>query len=92
MKFFDKTLDEIYEIVSDINENIYDQLQTDVYPLLEFSFNGTYAWFGFDETILFTDDDDPREYFEESDAYEDVEITLIREINKKLDRYKKIQL
>lgn len=96
MKFFDKTLDEIYDIVSEINDIIFNQTCKEPdFPThqVTFTFSDWAGMFSFNDDDLFSTEDEPRIYLgEEIDDYEDVKLTLIRTINERIDKYKQISL
>lgn len=95
MKFFDKTLDEIFDIVADVNEQIFNQLNTEnEFPTLMVTFEFCEWWAGFnlEDIMLFSTENNDQAWIEETDTYEDLKITLIRAINNKLDNFKKVQL
>lgn len=95
MKFFDKTLDEIYDIVSDVNELIFSQVNTkNEFPSINitFEFGDWFALFKMDEQVLFSTENNDRERNEETGECEDIKLTLIRAINEQLNLYKKVKL
>lgn len=96
MKFFEKTLDEIYEIVYEVNEQLFEQTCDEKdFPIIGvfFEFTDWAATFKLNDEVLFTSECCAQEYLgDELDCYEDVKVTLIRSINQKLDIYKKITL
>ena len=95
MKFFDKTLDEIFDIVADVNEQIFSQINTEnKFPSLTvtFEFCEWWACFNLEDMMLFSTENNDQAWVEETDTYEDLKITLIRAINNKLDNFKKVQL
>ena len=95
MTFFDKTLDEILDIITDVNEQIYNQVNIDGDApsiAITFEFCEFWAAFKMNELDLFNTENDPRLYDEDTDEYEDLTLALPRIINEKLDTFKTIQL
>lgn len=92
IKFFDKTFDEIYDILSEVNDSISESTGLDFPPELTFTFNRWAGWFEFNEIMLFSTEDDPREYIEQTDSFEDLKPALLRKLNEVLDTYSKISL
>lgn len=81
MKFFNKTLDEIYDIVVSINEQIEESRDGvfELYGKLSFEFNDNWAMFKFIDLPLIDDDNHIGwEYIDALDDYEDIEICLKR--------------
>lgn len=90
MKFFDKTLDEIHEIISEINDelsNCLPQKEQDWFIGVTFEFN---AWAGMvkfmDECLLSTENDE-RKYYDDIDEYEDLRDAIKRCIKEQIDYY-----
>lgn len=95
MTFFDKTLDEILDIIADVNEQIYNQVNIDGDApsiTITFEFCEFLAVFKMNELELFNTENDPRLYDEDTDEYEDLSLALPRVINEKLDTFKTIRL
>jgi hypothetical protein len=90
MKFFDKTLDEIYDIVSEINEQL--GRDRDWFEGLEFSFNEWAGYFSFKDMVLFSTENNQQQWIDELDEYEDLRVTLRRELIDLFDEYKKFEI
>lgn len=95
MTFFEKTLDEIYDIVSEINDQIFEQTcPEDQFPKVQvtFEFSDTWALFKLNDDELFNSENNGLQWDDNLNDYEDLSGYLIKEINNKLDIYKKIEL
>jgi hypothetical protein len=88
-KYFDKTLDEILEIISDINEELQACLinQDDWFVGVSCEFCEWWASIKFQNIELFTTETDEREYLEETDDYEDLRDCIKRVIAEKRAYY-----
>ena len=78
MKFFEKTLDEIVEIITKINDELWPDGGQELMGL-SFEFNDWVGIFKFNEMDLINSENDEEWHFsEELNEYEDIEITLRR--------------
>lgn len=78
------TTDEIIDAVSTIADVIYDTYENDAFiPELELVSNGNIAIVTFLGSIIWSSEDDEREYFEDTDSYENL-LTYLR--NKCIER------
>lgn len=96
MKFFDKSLEQIYRIVADINDKLYkqtDDASADVEPTVyvSFEFDSYKGTFRLNDQILFSTHNTLQRYVVEDDDYEDVKITLVRAINEKISEFHEIK-
>lgn len=95
MKFFDKTLDEIYDILSDVNDQIFVQTcEENEFPKVEvtFEFSDWYGVFKLDNQELFSTENNDQQFFEETNEYENIKVALINAINERLSAYTKIKI
>lgn len=90
MKFFDKTLDEIYEIISEINDELsacLPQKEHDWFIGVTFEFNGWVGMAKFMDECLLSSQDEERIYYDDIDEYEDLKDAIKRRIKEQIDYY-----
>jgi hypothetical protein len=95
IKHFDKTLDEILEIISDINEELQNCLieEDPFFVGLTCEFNEWWATIKFQDVMLFHTENDEREYLgEEIDNYEDLKDCIKRILSEKFSYYAQFKL
>jgi len=95
IKYFDKTLDEILEIISDINEELQTWLITpdDWFLGLSCEFNEWWASIKFQDVELFNTEVDERKYLgEEIDDYEDLKDCIKRVLKEKFAYYSQFKI
>lgn len=89
-KYFDKTLDEVLEIISDINEELQLCLikPDDWFVGLSCEFNEWWAVIKFQDIELFNTEMDEREYLgDDIDDYEDLRDCIKRILSEKFSYY-----
>lgn len=89
-KHFDKTLQEICDILQELNEQLASCLpEKEQYwwTGLSCEFNEWWASIKFEDIELFNTENDEREYLEEIDDYEDLKDAIKRVLLDKLSRY-----
>ncbi len=93
-KHFDKTLDEILEIISDINEELQNCLieEDPFFTGLSCEFNEWWAAIKFQDIELFNTEMDEREYLEDIDDYEDLKDCIKRILSEKFSYYSQFKI
>lgn len=90
-KYFDKSLQEIHDIISELNEQLCDCLpekEQAWWTGLSCEFNEWGACIKFQDVELFSTENDEREYLgEELDDYEDLKDCIQRVLLKKFAQY-----
>jgi len=94
-KYFDKTLEEIREIISDLNEELQACLvkEDPFFIGLTCEFNEWWAVIKFQDIELFSTEYDEREYLgEEVDDYEDLRDCIKRILSEKFAYYSQFKI
>lgn len=90
MKFFDKTLDEIYEIISEVNDELsycLPQKERDWFIGITFEFNGWVGMVKFMDECLLSTETQVLIYYDDIDEYEDLRDAIKRCIKEQIDYY-----
>lgn len=91
----------IIGVVEDINEKIINSFpdsegggndELGFYPSISLTIVRDFIILKFEDTIIWSNEEDTREFNEETNEYEPLEPFLIKEINKILDTYKQIKI
>lgn len=90
MKFFNTSLDDIYEIVLEFNEKLCND--RDWFVGITFTFNEYDAYFSFKDTILFSSENNQQQWIEETQNYEDLRIALRRSLIDHFNEYKTFKI
>lgn len=88
-------LNEIVENIENINEKILNVFEKDeccIFPLLSVSTDGNIIWIEWAGETIWDSDSDPREFIEETQKEEPLDIFLKREMIKVLEKMKSIKL
>lgn len=94
-RYFDKTLEEILEIISDLNEELQACLikEDPFFTGLSCEFNEWWAVIKFQDIELFSTENDEREYLgEEIDDYEDLKDCIKRILSEKFAYYSQFKI
>lgn len=89
-KHFDKSLQEICDILADLNEQLYSCLsekEQDWWTGLSCEFNEWWACIKFQDIDLFSTEADERVYLEDVDDYEDLKDCIQRVLLEKFAQY-----
>lgn len=89
-KHFDKTLQEICDILEELNEQLMECLpekEQAWWSGLSCEFNEWWACIKFQDIELFSTEADEREYIEEGDTYEDLKNCIQRVLLEKFAQY-----
>lgn len=89
-KHFDKTLQEIADIISELNDELCSSLpekEQQWWTGLSCEFNEWWASIKFQDIELFNSEADEREYLEDVDDYEDLRDCIKRVLLEKLSLY-----
>ena len=91
------SVDDILVIIDKLNETIYNQTKDDTL-IIDTDITRIYGgdvilvYFLNDDNPIWSSIDDCREYFEDTDSYEDMEIFLRKKINEQITIISKIKL
>lgn len=89
-KYFDKSLQEIHDIISELDEQLcacLPEKEQAWWTGLSCEFNEWWASIKFQDVELFNTEVDEREYIEESDDYEDLKECIQRVLLEKFKQY-----
>lgn len=84
-------LTEIVEIVQELEHEVWEKTEGVEYFNFEVITNGTTLVISFIGIILWSSEEDDREYYEERDSYEPMEPFLRRRLNEELNKLRVLQ-
>lgn len=82
---------ELVEIVNCLEIEVFEQTEGVEYLNFELTTNGFYTMINFLGITIWSSENEEREYDEETDSYEPMEVYLRRALNEELDKIRKIK-